>query len=68
MLSLKSVRTRFNVADVGTKGLGRTKQVVMCYMLGMVDGNLKVGEKDFEALTKQQFVRRQQKAIVRDFE
>ena len=65
VLSLKSVRTHFNVADVGTKGLARTKHVVMCYMLGMVDGNLKVGEKEFEALTKQHFVRRQQKAIVR---
>ena len=35
----------------------------MCYMLGMVDGNLKVGEKEFEALTKQQFVRRQKKPL-----
>ncbi len=65
VLSLKAVRTHFNVADVGTKGLARTKHVVMCYMLGMVDGNVKVGEKEFEVLTKQQFVRRQQKAIIR---
>ena len=33
-------------------------------MLGTVDGSVKIGEQDFEMLTKQQVVRRQQKAIV----
>ena len=65
ILELKSVRTHFNVADVGTKGLGRIKHQVMCFLLGFSENNQLVGEAEFDELSKQEVLKKQQKALIR---
>lgn len=65
ILELKSVRTHFNVADVGTKGLGRIKHQVMCFLLGFSENNQLVGEAEFDELSKQEVLKKEQKALIR---
>ena len=65
ILELKSVRTHFNVADVGTKGLGRVKHQVMCFLLGFSENNQLVGEAEFDELSKQEVLKKEQKALIR---
>ena len=64
-LELKSVRTHFNVADVGTKGLGRVKHRVMCFLLGFSENGQLVGEAEFDELSKQEVLKKEQKALIR---
>ena len=64
ILELKSVRTHFNVADVGTKGLGRIKHQVMCFLLGFSENNQLVGEAEFDELSKQEVLKKEQKALI----
>ena len=65
ILELKSVRTHFNVADVGTKGLGRIKHQVMCFLLGFSENSQLVGEAEFDELSKQEVLKKEQKALIR---
>ena len=63
ILKLKAVGTNFNVADVGTKALGRVKHVTMCYMLGLTDGGKAVGEHEYDRLCKEEVVRKEEKTV-----
>lgn len=53
VLCLKAVRTYFNPADIGTKGLAKNKHRVMCFLLGFSCDGEPVGEHDFDELSKQ---------------
>ena len=65
VLSLKAVRTYFNPADIGTKGLAKNKHRVMCFLLGFTCDGEPVGEHDFDELSKQIALKNEQKAVVR---
>eukprot|EP00434_Breviolum_minutum_P042927 symbB.v1.2.038232.t2/scaffold5857.1/size42504/3 len=65
ILSLRPVRTHYNVADVGTKGLGRVKHRVMCFLLGLSENNQPIGESEFDELSRQDVLRKEQKALIR---
>ena len=65
ILKLKAVGTNFNVADVGTKALGRVKHVTMCYMLGLTDGGKAVGEHEYDRLCKEEVVRKEERQLIR---
>ena len=65
ILELKSVRTHFNAADVGTKGLGRVKHRVMCFLLGFSEDGQLVGEAEFDELGKQEVLKKEQMALIR---
>lgn len=64
-MKMSSVKTHFNVADVGTKGLGRLKHLSMCFLLGLSDGENIVGEHEFQELNKQEVLKQQNKKVVR---
>ena len=64
VLRLKAVSTNFNVADIGTKALGRVKHLTMCYMLGLTDGGQAVGEHEYDRLCKE-VCRKEEKQLVR---
>ena len=55
ILKMSAVRTQYNVADIGTKGLGRLKHLAFCYMLGMSCDGEAVGEREFEEITNKNF-------------
>ena len=65
ILKLKAVGTNFNVADVGTKALGRVKHLTMCYMLGLTDGGKAVGEHKYDRLCKEEVVRKEERQLIR---
>ena len=65
ILKLKAVSTNFNVADIGTKALGRVKHLTMCYMLGLTDGGKAVGEHEYDRLCTEEVVRREERQLVR---
>ena len=65
VLCLKAVRTYFNPADIGTKGLAKNKHRVMCFLLGFTCDGEPVGEHDFDELSRQIAFKNEQKAIVR---
>ena len=65
ILKLKAVGTNFNVADIGTKALGRVKHLTMCYMLGLTDGGKAVGEHEYDRLCTEEVVRREERQLVR---
>ena len=64
-LRLSPVKTTFNVADVGTKGLGRVKHASVTYLLGMTNEGEAVGEHEFHELNKQELMKQQDKRVVR---
>ena len=63
-LELRSVGTSFNVADVGTKGLNRVRHLVMIFLLGMQEDDVMLGEKEYEELCCQDFMKKQQKKTI----
>ena len=65
ILKMSAVRTQYNVADIGTKGLGRLKHLGFCYMLGMSCDGEAVGEREFEEINKQELLKQQNKKLVR---
>ena len=65
VFKLKAVSTNFNVADIGTKALGRVKRLTMCYMLGLTNGGQAVGEHEYDRLCTEEVVRKEERQLVR---
>eukprot|EP00435_Cladocopium_sp_Y103_P044900 s3945_g12.t1 len=64
-LTIKQIKTLFNVADVNTKPLQRDRFLGLLYLLGVTSNGVEVGQDEFSRLQSKELVKGQVKMVSR---